>query len=42
VYHLIPVSAAAEYRRAISRSAADIGLPAIVSGPFPPYAFAEW
>jgi hypothetical protein len=39
VYHLIPRSSAEAYRRALQASAAATGLPVIVSGPWPPYAF---
>lgn len=42
VYHLIPRSSADAYRRAAQTSAASSGLPAIVSGPWPPYAFAAF
>jgi hypothetical protein len=41
VYHLVPRSAAEAYRQAISRAALDAGLTTVVSGPWPPYAFAE-
>ncbi len=40
LYHLVPRGAAPAYRRAIERAALDAGLKAIVSGPWPPYAFA--
>jgi hypothetical protein len=40
VYHLVPRASADAYRRAVQRSAAASGLTAIVSGPWPPYAFA--
>ena len=40
VYHLIPRAAAERYRTASQRAAAAAGLPAVVSGPWPPYAFA--
>lgn len=42
VYHLVPRSSAEAYRRAAQLSAAATGLPAIVSGPWPPYAFASF
>lgn len=42
VYHLIPRSSAAAYRRAAQSSAASSGITAIVSGPWPPYAFAAF
>ena len=40
VYHLIPRASAAAYRHAAQTSAASSGITAIVSGPWPPYAFA--
>jgi hypothetical protein len=42
VYHLIPRSSAAAYRHAAQTSAASSGITAIVSGPWPPYAFAAF
>jgi len=39
VYHLIPRAAAERYRNASRRAAASAGLSAVVSGPWPPYAF---
>lgn len=42
VYHLIPRGAAEAYRRAAIGRADDVGLPATITGPFPPYAFADW
>jgi hypothetical protein len=42
VYHLVPRSAADAYRHAVQISAAAAGLTAIVSGPWPPYAFAAF
>ena len=41
VYHLIPRTSADAYRREVQRSAVAAGLPVIVSGPWPPYAFAS-
>ena len=41
LYHLIPRGAAGAYRCAIERAALDAGLTMVVSGPWPPYAFAE-
>jgi hypothetical protein len=41
LYHLIPRGAADGYRRAIERAAVDAGLTTVVSGPWPPYAFAD-
>ena len=40
VYHLVPRTSADAYRRAVQRSAVAAGLTVIVSGPWPPYAFA--
>jgi hypothetical protein len=40
-YHLIPRGAAVAYQRAIGRAALDEGVTTIVSGPWPPYAFAN-
>jgi len=42
VYHLIPRSSADAYRHAAQTSAASSGVTAIVSGPWPPYAFAAF
>jgi hypothetical protein len=41
VYHLVPRSAADGYRKALIRAASAAGLQVVVSGPWPPYAFAE-
>lgn len=41
VYHLIPRASAAAYQRVVARSAARTGVPIVVTGPWPPYAFAE-
>jgi hypothetical protein len=41
VYHLIPRSSTSAYRRAVRTSAASAGLRLIVTGPWPPYAFAD-
>jgi hypothetical protein len=40
VYHLVPRSGAAAYRRTLERAAAEAGVRMLVSGPWPPYAFA--
>lgn len=40
VYHLVPRRSAAAYARALHAAANAGGLDVIVSGPFPPYAFA--
>jgi hypothetical protein len=42
IYHLIPRASAAAYRHAAQASAASSGITAIVSGPWPPYAFAAF
>ena len=41
MYHLVPRRAATAYRDALQRAAGDAGLTIIVTGPWPPYAFAE-
>ena len=41
VYHLIPRASAPAYQRALRSAAAGSGLRVLVSGPFPPYAFAS-
>ena len=41
VYHLIPRASVASYQRALQAAAGVAGLAIVVSGPFPPYAFAE-
>ena len=41
VYHLIPRSSADAYRRAALRAAALGGVRIVVTGPWPPYAFAR-
>jgi hypothetical protein len=41
VYHLVPNGAAARYRAALTRAADAAGVRVLVSGPWPPYAFAE-
>jgi hypothetical protein len=42
IYHLVPRGAAVAYTRAARAAASREGLRAIISGPFPPYAFAGW
>lgn len=42
IYHLVPRTAATSYRAAVTRAAAAAGLQCVVSGPWPPYAFADW
>ena len=41
VNHLIPRSSVGAYRSAVERAAERAGLRVIITGPFPPYAFAE-
>jgi hypothetical protein len=41
MYHLVPRGAAVPYRTALQRAALDAGLTIVISGPWPPYAFAE-
>jgi len=40
IYHLIPRSSVDAYRAGLDRVAHDAGIRLLVSGPFPPYAFA--
>jgi alkylated DNA nucleotide flippase Atl1 len=40
VYHLIPRGSVEAYRRGIREAAHAAGVPLVVSGPWPPYAFA--
>ena len=42
VYHLVPRRSSSAYARAAERTLAAAGLRAVVSGPFPPYAFSSW
>ena len=41
IYHLIPRASSTRYRQALRDAAAAAGLPAVVSGPWPPYAFTS-
>jgi len=41
VHHLIPRAMAGRYRSAVERAAAESGVRLAISGPFPPYAFAD-
>lgn len=41
VHHLIPSTTAERYRAAVERAAGKTDVRAAVSGPFPPYAFAD-
>ncbi|HTM02944.1 MAG TPA: GvpL/GvpF family gas vesicle protein [Vicinamibacterales bacterium] len=42
VYHLVPRRSSSAYAGAAERTLAAAGLRAVVSGPFPPYAFSSW
>lgn len=41
VYHLVPRLSAGAYHRALARRAAEAGVAVVISGPWPPYAFAD-
>jgi hypothetical protein len=41
VYHLVPRDLIPAYRRAVGKAAADSGVRLVISGPWPPYAFAD-
>ena len=41
VYHLVPAASARRYADAIERAALAAGVKGFVSGPWPPYAFAD-
>jgi hypothetical protein len=41
IYHLIPRTSSTRYRQVLQEAAADAALSAIVSGPWPPYAFTS-
>lgn len=41
IYHLVPRGSADRYRAALERAAADAEVRMLVSGPWPPYAFAD-
>ena len=41
IYHLVPRASAETYRRALEATARATGVRLLVSGPFPPYAFAD-
>lgn len=41
VYHLVPRGSAEAYRLAAMRAASAAGLQVVVTGPWPPYAFAD-
>ena len=40
IYHLVPRASSERYRQALQEAAAAAALPAVVTGPWPPYAFA--
>ena len=40
IYHLVPRKSSERYRQALREAAAAAALPAVVTGPWPPYAFA--
>ena len=40
IYHLVPRRSSERYRQALLEAAAAAALPAVVTGPWPPYAFA--
>jgi hypothetical protein len=41
IYHLVPRGSIDRYTSAIERAAREAGVRMIVSGPWPPYAFAD-
>jgi hypothetical protein len=41
IYHLVPRGASEQYGAAIRAAAETAGLAVVVTGPWPPYAFAE-
>ena len=41
VHHLIPHAAAEKYRTTVQRAADELGMRLLVTGPLPPYAFAD-
>lgn len=42
VYHLVPRTSVSAYARAVHLALDRAGLRAVLSGPFPPYAFTSW
>jgi hypothetical protein len=42
IYHLVPRATATSYRTTVERTAAAAGIRCVVTGPWPPYAFADW
>ncbi len=41
IYHLVPRSSSARYQQTLRQAAEAAGLPAVVTGPWPPYAFTS-
>jgi hypothetical protein len=41
IYHLVPRGSADRYESAIEEAARNAGVRMILSGPWPPYAFAD-
>jgi hypothetical protein len=41
LYHLVPRGAAPAYRASLQRAASAADVTLVISGPWPPYAFAE-
>jgi hypothetical protein len=41
IYHLVPRGAAVAYRTSLQRAALAADITVVVSGPWPPYAFAD-
>jgi hypothetical protein len=41
LYHLVPRGAVPNYRAALERAARTADLTIVISGPWPPYAFAD-
>jgi hypothetical protein len=42
VYHLVPRGSVDAYRSALERAGSGAGLHLVISGPWPPFAFAAW
>jgi hypothetical protein len=42
IFHLVTRSAVRPYHRAVEQAAMAADVTTIISGPWPPYAFAEW
>ena len=42
IFHLVARSAVSPYHRAVERAAMAADVTTIISGPWPPYAFADW